>query len=228
MANVRIKDLPLNNPAGQSWMPFEVITSGVYTTSRATLSSIVAKGSNPLWQTASATVSALSADWQNNATSYGADRSRFQTCYSTTTAFSGLWQAAYDLVYAKYTTWDAAAVRTTTIYTTVNTFSGNWTAAADTVRPLSGRWESTYTSFNAISGDLPRKFSALFGNGVNNPNTITHNLNTRNLVVSVALAGAPYTVVAPTVITYDTVDTLSVAMASVPTSNQYRITIIAG
>ena len=208
-------------------MPFEVITSGVYTTSRAPLSSIVAVGSNRLWQTASATVSALSAGWQNNALSYGSDRSRFQTCYSTTTAFSGLWQAAYDLVFAKYTTWDTAAVRSATTYSTTNTFSGNWTTAASTVRSLSARWESTYTTVNSISGDLPRKFSALFGNGVNNPNTITHNLNTRSLVVGVALAAAPYTVVAPTVITYDTVNALSVAMASVPTSNQYRITIIS-
>jgi len=227
MANVRIKDLPLGIPAKQSWIPFEVYGSGVYTTTKASLSTVIARGSNYLWQTAGATVSALSANWQNNYITYASDKNRFQTCYSTNTAFSGLWQAGYDAVYAGAATWNTAAVRAATLYTSINPISSTWTTASNTVSSLSSRWESTYTTLNSISANLPRKYAATFGNGVNNPNTITHNLNTRDLIVSVALANSPYTLSAASLITFDTVNALSVSMVATPASNQYRITIMS-
>lgn len=227
MANVRIKDLPLNVPAGPAWMPFEVITSGTYTTSRATLSAIVRRGSNPLWQSASSTVSGLSASWQNNTNSYTNDRPALSSGYLTTRAFSGLWIDTYNLVYARNLDWDTGSTRAGRVYTQVQNLSGRWTSAQSTVTAFSPRWDTVYTTFYNISANLPRKFATSFGNGVNNPNTITHNLNTRDLVVSVALAASPFTVTAPSLVTFDTVNTLSITMPSTPTTNQYRVTIIS-
>jgi hypothetical protein len=227
MANVRIKDLPLNVPTRQSWLPFEVITSGAYTTSRATLSSIIAIGSNALWQSASTTVSALSSNWQNNTTSYTNDKPVLSSGYLTTKAFSGFWLDAYNFVNAGKNTWDTGAVRAARAYTTVQDLSTSWTSARSTVSALSARWETSYTTFYGISANLPRKFATTFGNGINNPNTITHNLNTRDVIISVALNAPPYTVTLPSVITCDTVNTVSITMPSTPTTNQYRATIIS-
>jgi hypothetical protein len=55
--------------------------------------------------------------------------------------------------------------------------------------------------------------------------TVTHSLNTRDVIVQVREVAAPYAVVIADVAT-TTADTVTVAFATAPSSNQYRVTVI--
>lgn len=69
------------------------------------------------------------------------------------------------------------------------------------------------------------KYTATIGDGTNTSFTITHNLNTRDLVSAVRQTGTPYAEVM-TDIEYATVNTAVVRFAVAPTASEYTITLI--
>jgi len=69
------------------------------------------------------------------------------------------------------------------------------------------------------------KYSVDVGDGASTTITVTHNLNTLDVVTSIRAAGAPYEVVMADV-EIKTVNTLDVTFATAPTASQYRVTVI--
>lgn len=72
-----------------------------------------------------------------------------------------------------------------------------------------------------------KTFATSIGNGSATSFTVTHNLGTRDVTVSVLQAGSPY---APVYATWAAATTNTVSVdfgAVVPTSNQYRVVVIA-
>jgi hypothetical protein len=70
-----------------------------------------------------------------------------------------------------------------------------------------------------------RKFSALIGDNTSTTLTVTHNLNTQDVVVSVRDAGTNAIVIADVVA--NGVNTVQVTFASAPATNAYRVTVLA-
>lgn len=70
------------------------------------------------------------------------------------------------------------------------------------------------------------KYAATFGDGSATSYTITHNLNTRDVVVSVYEAASPYAEVVCDV-AHATANTITLAFSVAPTSNQYRVVVHA-
>lgn len=70
-----------------------------------------------------------------------------------------------------------------------------------------------------------RRYSAAIGDGSATAITVTHNLNTRDLVASLAGAATPWEVVEADV-TFPTVNTATVTFASAPASGAYRLTLV--
>lgn len=72
-----------------------------------------------------------------------------------------------------------------------------------------------------------RKYQAAIGNNADAFYTITHNLNTRNLIVQVAQNGTPWQIQNNLTITMPTLDTVTIGGFSVtPTTNQYLVSVI--
>lgn len=69
------------------------------------------------------------------------------------------------------------------------------------------------------------KFSQAIGNGVATSFELTHNLNTRDVVVSIRESGSPYAQVY-TDVEMTTVNIITVKFAVAPTSGQYTVTVI--
>ncbi len=186
MANVRIKDLPTNTPAPASWFAAEVMTTpGLFTTSRAQLSSVINAGSNPLWESSAQTVFTLSGNWNSTYVSYFLqNKDRLWSALTTVSAFSGIWTAAYNTLIASTGApkWDIASVQASSVWTTTNTFSSNWQLSnsvfttvrsnsagwggqsADvynTVNPLSGYWTSASTTVTANSARWTSVFNSV-------------------------------------------------------------------
>ena len=74
-------------------------------------------------------------------------------------------------------------------------------------------------------GSYTRKYSLAFGNGTLSTYVLTHNLNTRDLVVTLRETASPYAVVMCDV-EFDTVNTVTVKFATPPATNQYTITVV--
>ena len=75
------------------------------------------------------------------------------------------------------------------------------------------------------SATLPQKLAFDVGDASATSFTLTHNLNTRDVMVQIAEKGTPYGVVLADV-ELTTVNTVTVGFATAPSSNQYRVTII--
>lgn len=71
---------------------------------------------------------------------------------------------------------------------------------------------------------LARKYAANIGNGTDKDIIVTHNLNTRDVTVSVLLNSGTYEVV---MVDWDatTVDTITLHFKKIPTTSQYRVVI---
>lgn len=81
---------------------------------------------------------------------------------------------------------------------------------------------TTITNQIALKAD---KYSATVGNGVATSFVVTHNLNSRDVVITIRETASPYAQVI-TDVEMTTLDTVTVKFASAPTSGQYTITII--
>ena len=72
---------------------------------------------------------------------------------------------------------------------------------------------------------VARKYSVAVGDGETTSLVVTHNLNTRDVTVTVRETGSPYAVVFPD-IEMTSADTITVIFATAPTENQYTVTIV--
>lgn len=103
---------------------------------------------------------------------------------------------------------------------TFSQFSGAGTYTAGTGLTLTGGVFAQDTA----NGYGVRKYATDIGDGVTTSITVTHNLNTRDVTVSVREVGSPYGYVFPNV-EATTVNTVTVIFAVAPTSNQYRVIV---
>ena len=104
----------------------------------------------------------------------------------------------------------------------------NWegleTAAnIDWLRPPYGRTYVPFTPDQIITGS--QHYVAPIGDGVNSDFTISHNLGTRNLHVTVRQNGGSRAIVEPLAVTFDSEDDLSITFAEAPALNGYVVTI---
>jgi hypothetical protein len=92
---------------------------------------------------------------------------------------------------------------------------------------VSGNWQNTYTTLtsNSATWNLNVGYSALIGNGSNNPLTITHNLSTKRIVFSVREVSTD-TIVQVAGRTIDN-NNLELTFNSTPSINQYYITVLS-
>ena len=74
-------------------------------------------------------------------------------------------------------------------------------------------------------GSYTRKYSLAFGNGSMSTYVLTHNLNTRDLTVTLRETASPYAVVMCDM-EFDTVNSITLKFASPPSTNQYTITVV--
>jgi len=72
---------------------------------------------------------------------------------------------------------------------------------------------------------VARKYSVAVGDGETTSLVVTHNLNTRDVTVTVRETGSPYAVVFPD-IEMTSADTITVIFATAPTSNQYTVVVV--
>lgn len=96
-----------------------------------------------------------------------------------------------------------------------------------TYNTSSEKWQTTFgvVSGTLVTAQVANKITANIGDGVNNSFVITHNLNSRDLNVSIREAASPYALVF-TDVEFTSLSTLTVKFAIAPTSSQYVITII--
>lgn len=120
-----------------------------------------------------------------------------------------------------------------TVNGTAISLGGSGTITANTTNTLTLGTGLTGTSFNGSSAVtaaidtsvVARKYSVAVGNGSATSITVTHNLGTRDVVVSVRETSGTYAKVEPD-IEMDTTNTVKVSFATAPTSNQYTVTVI--
>ena len=90
-----------------------------------------------------------------------------------------------------------------------------------------GNGISVLTNTVAIdSAVVVSKYAASVGDGAATSYTVTHNLNTRDVIVTVYDNSAPYAEVI-TDVAHTTVNTVTIAFSVAPTSNQYRVVVHA-
>jgi hypothetical protein len=104
----------------------------------------------------------------------------------------------------------------------------NWegleTAAnIDWLRPPYGRTYVPFTPDQIITGS--QHYVTPVGDGVNSDFTISHNLGTRDLHVTVRQNGGSRAIVEPLAVTFDGEDDLSITFAEAPALNGYVVTI---
>ena len=90
-----------------------------------------------------------------------------------------------------------------------------------------GNGISVLTSTVAIdSAVVVSKYAVSIGDGSATSYTVTHNLNTQDVIVSLYAVGSPYAEVEAD-ISHTTVNTITVAFSVAPTLNQYRVVVHA-
>jgi hypothetical protein len=90
-----------------------------------------------------------------------------------------------------------------------------------------GNGISVLTNTVAIdSAVVVSKYAASVGDGSATSYTVTHNLNTRDVIVTVYDNSSPYAEVI-TDVAHTTTNTVTIAFSVAPTSNQYRVVVHA-
>lgn len=89
------------------------------------------------------------------------------------------------------------------------------------------RWQTTVGDITGTLITLPlaNKYSTTLGNGAATSFVVTHNLNTRDLAVTIRETGDDYEQVIADVV-FTSLNTLTVMFATAPTSAQYTITVV--
>lgn len=101
-------------------------------------------------------------------------------------------------------------------------------ATLDTLNELAAALGDDPNFATTMTNELAKKtdkFSQAVGNGVATSFELTHNLNTRDVVVSIRESGSPYAQVY-TDVEMTTVNIITVKFAVAPTSGQYTVTVI--
>jgi hypothetical protein len=100
-------------------------------------------------------------------------------------------------------------------------------AAKDRANHTGTQTASTISDFSTAADAriTAREYVASIGNGSDTDITVTHNLNSQDVIVQVREVGSPYAVVIPD-IEMATVNTVILRFGTAPTSNQYRVMII--
>lgn len=90
-----------------------------------------------------------------------------------------------------------------------------------------GRWLQKFGDVEAtlITATVAAKLSATIGDATNSSFVITHNLNTRDLVVNIRETGGSYELV-QTDVSFTSLDTITVSFAAIPAVDAYTVTII--
>jgi hypothetical protein len=104
----------------------------------------------------------------------------------------------------------------------------NWegleTAAnIDWLRPPHGRTYVPFTEDQIITGS--QHYVAPIGDGTNTEYTLTHNLGTRDLHVTVRKNGGDIAIIEPSSVTLDSEDDLTITFPTAPATNAYVVTI---
>ena len=89
------------------------------------------------------------------------------------------------------------------------------------------KWQTTFGAVagTLITAQLANKYTTTLGNAVDTTFVVTHNLNTRDVAVTIRETGDDYEQVI-TDVTFTSLNTLTVAFAAIPTASQYTITIV--
>lgn len=89
------------------------------------------------------------------------------------------------------------------------------------------RWQTTFGDVANTLVNLPltNKYTTTLGNAVDTTFIVTHNLNTRDVAVTIRETNSDYEQVI-TDVTFTSLNTLTVAFAAIPTASQYTITIV--
>ena len=89
------------------------------------------------------------------------------------------------------------------------------------------KWKATWGAHTSAvrTNAVGLKYSTAIGNGSATSFVVTHNLNTRDAIVSIRETASPYAQVMAD-IEMTSVDTLTIDFATAPTSSQYTVTVI--
>ena len=89
------------------------------------------------------------------------------------------------------------------------------------------KWQTTFGAVadTLVTLPLANKYTTTLGNAVDTTFVVTHNLNTRDVAVTIRETGDDYEQVIADVI-FTSLNTLTVAFATIPTASQYTITIV--
>lgn len=90
-----------------------------------------------------------------------------------------------------------------------------------------GRWLQKFGDVQAtlVTATVAAKLSATIGDATHSSFVITHNLNTRDLVVNIRETGGSYELV-QTDVRFESLDTIIVSFAAIPAVDAYTVTII--
>jgi hypothetical protein len=75
------------------------------------------------------------------------------------------------------------------------------------------------------SAVLPQKLAFTIGDNTNTTFTVTHNMNTRDVVISVYEVGSPYDAIYAD-ISHATANTVTLSFSTAPATNEYRVVVI--
>ena len=118
-----------------------------------------------------------------------------------------------------------SATLTTSIGLKAPLASPTFTGTVTVPTPVNNTDAATKTYVDTAVGSGLDKVSASVGDGTTLSYTVTHNLNTRDVVVQVLRVVSPYDVVIADVAAA-TANTVTVTFATAPTSNQYRVVVL--
>ena len=90
-----------------------------------------------------------------------------------------------------------------------------------------GKWQTTGGDVSGalVTAQIANKVTAVVGDGSSTAITVTHNLNTRELSVSIHESASPYAMVM-TDVEFTTLNTITLKFAVAPASGQYTVTVI--
>lgn len=95
----------------------------------------------------------------------------------------------------------------------------------DTLANLKAQWEGADSSLQTLINQKTSKATQVIGDGTATEFTITHNLNTLDVIVAIRTNASPYEVVMAEISIVNS-NSIKVLFAQAPTSNQYKVIVI--